>query len=88
MISLVKILVLPLTQTFSAWGEGIFYLCTFFMSTLTVCGLGFTYHQAANGPGRHFAGKKSAAGAELPGLHLAEELLFWGGQGDCLGFAA
>lgn len=37
----------------------------------------------------YFAGKKLAAETELPGLHLAEELLFCGGTGrGCLGLAA
>lgn len=33
----------------------------------------------------HFGGQKLAAGAELPGLHFAKELLFVGGRRTALG---
>ena len=51
-------------------------------------GLGFACLSGLFAAWLYFAGKELGAGAELPGLHLAEELLLWRGQGDCLGFAA
>ena len=79
MIDLVKILVFSLTQTLSAWGEGVFYLCIFFMSMLAECDQGSMCLLGSFAAWWYFAGKKLPAGAELSGLHLAEELLFGGG---------